>query len=133
MIACIWQHRAASAGRALGLPARYSPAWGVGAWFVPVVNLWIPYGAIRDCLPPDDPRRVRVLQWWIAWLIAATLVSAAGILAFFSTGAALALSIPAAVACIAVIAWAPGIVVAIATSHQATPWRPDPGNRGVTG
>ena len=71
VVACVWQHRAASAGRALGLPARHSPAWGVGAWFVPVVNLWIPYGAIRDCLPPDDPRRVRVLQWWIAWLIAA--------------------------------------------------------------
>ena len=72
VVACVWQHRAASAGRALGIPARYSPAWGVGAWFVPVANLWIPYGAIRDCLPPDDPRRVRrVLQWWIAWLIAA--------------------------------------------------------------
>jgi Domain of unknown function (DUF4328)/Protein of unknown function (DUF2510) len=118
VVACVWQHRAASAGRALGIPARYSPAWGVGAWFVPIANFWIPYGAIRDCLPPDDPRRVRVLHWWIAWLIAATLSSAAGILALFSTGAALGVSIPAAVACIAVIAWAPGIVQAVAIAHR---------------
>jgi hypothetical protein len=80
--------------------------------------LWIPFVAIRDCLPPDDPRRARVLQWWIAWLVAATLASAAGFLTFFSTGAALVVSIPAAVACIAVIAWAPGIVIAVAAAHR---------------
>ena len=61
VVACIWQHRAASAGRALGIPSRRSPGWGVGAWFVPVVNLWVPYSAIRDCLPPDDPHRPR--EW----------------------------------------------------------------------
>ena len=55
IVACVWQHRAASAGRALGIPARHSPAWGVGAWFVPIANYWIPYSAIRDCLPPGDP------------------------------------------------------------------------------
>ena len=43
---------------------------------------------------------------------------AAGICALFSTGAALALSIPAALACLAVIAWAPGIVTAIAAAHR---------------
>ena len=55
IVACIWQHRAASAGRALGIPSRHSPAWGVGSWFVPVVNLWMPYAAVRDCLPPGPP------------------------------------------------------------------------------
>ena len=108
IVACIWQHRAASAGRALGIPSRRSPAWGVGSWFVPVVNLWVPYSAIRDCLPPDDPHRRRVLQWWLAWLAAAFLSSAAAGCALFSTGAALVLSIPAALACLAVVAWAPG-------------------------
>ena len=110
--------RAASAGRALGIPSRRSPAWGVGAWFVPVVNLWVPYSAIRDCLPPGDRHRSRVLQWWIAWLLAAFLSSAAALCALFSTGAALVLSIPAALACLAVIAWAPGIVMAIAAAHR---------------
>ncbi len=118
VIACIWQHRAASAGRALGIPSRHSPAWGVGSWFVPIVNLWIPYAAVRDCLPPAHPHRPRVLHWWIAWLLAGILSSVAGATALFSTAAALVLSVPAALACLVVIAWAPGIVLAIAASHQ---------------
>ncbi len=68
VFACIWQHRAATAARSLGYPAARSPAWGVGCWFVPIVNLWMPYGAVRDCLPPDHPERARVLRWWVAWL-----------------------------------------------------------------
>jgi hypothetical protein len=118
IIACMWQHKAASAGRALGIPSRYSPAWGVGCWFVPVVNLWMPYGAVRDCLPPGHHQRSRVLHWWLALMLAWILSLTAGIAALSSTGAGLALSIPAALACLAVIAWAPGIVVAIATSHE---------------
>jgi hypothetical protein len=114
----IWQHRAASAGRALNIPSRQSPAWGVGAWFVPIANYWIPYCAIRDCLPPGDPRRAHVLRWWIAYLVAGNLLGAAWFAAFLSSGAALVLSIPAAVACIAVIAWAPGVVTAIASAHR---------------
>ena len=118
VVACIWQHRAASAGRALGIPSRSSPAWGVGSWFVPIVNLWIPYSAVRDCLPPGHPYRRRVLHWWIAWLLTGFLSTAAGASALFSTGTALVVSIPAALACLAVIAWAPGIVLAIVASHQ---------------
>ena len=118
VFACIWQHKAASAGRALGIPSQFSPAWGVGCWFVPVVNLWMPYQAVRDCLPPEHPHRPRVLQWWIALLLAGFLSFGAGAFALFSTGAALVLSIPAALACLAVIAWAPGIVLAIAAAHQ---------------
>ncbi len=118
VFACIWQHKAASAGRALGIPSQFSPAWGVGCWFVPVVNLWMPYQAVRDCLPPEHPQRPRVLQWWIALLLAGFLSFGAGAFALFSTGAALVLSIPAALACLAVIAWAPGIVLAIAAAHQ---------------
>jgi Domain of unknown function (DUF4328)/Protein of unknown function (DUF2510) len=118
IFACMWQHKAATAGRAVGIPARHSPAWGVGSWFVPVVNLWIPYAAVRDCLPEGHPQRSRVLQWWIAWLLASLLSTVAGVCALFSTGTALVLSVPAALACLAVIAWAPGIVVAIAAAHE---------------
>jgi hypothetical protein len=118
IVACIWQHRAATAARALGIPSPYSPAWGVGCWFVPVVNLWMPYGAVRACLPAGHPERPRVLRWWIALLCAGFLSSIAGGLALFSTAAALAVSIPAALACLALIAWAPGIVLAIAAAHQ---------------
>ena len=85
---------------------------------MPIVNYWIPYGAIRDCFPPDDPRRTRVLQWWIAWLIGSNLSLAAVITVFFSTGAALVVSILAALAYVAVIAWSPGIVTAVSAAHR---------------
>jgi hypothetical protein len=127
VIACIWQHRAASAGRALGFPADRSPAWGVGCWFVPVVNLWMPYSAIRDCLPPDDPHRPRVLQWWIAFLAAWVLSTAAGFCALASSGLALGVSIPAALAALAVIALSPSVVAAIAGAHRAAAGRPAAG------
>jgi hypothetical protein len=119
VIACIWQHRAASAARALGFPADRSPAWGVGCWFVPIVNLWMPYGAIRDCLPPGNPHRPRVLHWWIALLAAQVLYAAASFCALASSGLALAVSIPAALAALALIALSPGVVAAIAASHRA--------------
>jgi Domain of unknown function (DUF4328)/Protein of unknown function (DUF2510) len=118
IVACVWQHKAATAGRALGIPSRHSPAWGVGSWFVPVVNLWMPYAAVRDCLPPEHPYRPRVLHWWIAWILTSVLTTAAGTCALFSTGAALIVSVPAALACLAFIAWAPGIVLAITSAHQ---------------
>ncbi len=118
VFACIWQYRAASAARALGYPAARSPGWGVGCWFVPIVNLWMPYGAVRDCLPPGHPERARVLWWWVAWLCTAYLSLLSSVFALFSTGAGLAVSIPAALAALAVIAWAPGIVTAIGTAHR---------------
>jgi hypothetical protein len=118
VVALIWQHRAASAGRALGIASGQSPAWGVGAWFVPIVNLWIPYLAVRDCLPPEDVHRRRVLHWWLAWVVSLVAGTAAGVTALFSSGAALALSVPAALAGLAVVVWAPGIVSAVAAAHR---------------
>lgn len=118
IIACIWQHKAAVAARALGIPSSYSPGWGVGCWFVPIVNLWMPYGALRACLPPGDPRRAHVLRWWLA-LYAAWLLSVASTVAvIFSSTAGLIVAIPAALACLAVIAWAPRVVTDIAAVHQ---------------
>ncbi len=118
IIALVWQHRATSAGRALGIPSRRSPAWGVGSWFVPVVWWWIPYSAVRDCLPPGDAHRARVLHWWIAWLIAQVVSVSVGVCALFSSGAALVLAVPMLFANVAIIFWAPGIVAAIAASHR---------------
>ena len=64
----MWQYRAAQVARALRYPARHSPGWGVGCWFVPVVNLWMPYQALRDCLPSGHPARRYVLYTWILLL-----------------------------------------------------------------
>lgn len=133
IVALVWQHRAAAAGRALGIPSGMSPAWGVGCWFVPVVNLWMPYLAVRDCLPSDDEHRPRVLRWWIAWLLAEVLGIVAGVAAPFSSGTALALSVPAALAYVAVIAWAPGIVSAVAAAHREAMSRLSPVPSGPGG
>ena len=73
----MWQHRAATQARNLGYPATHSPGWGVGAWFVPVVNLWMPYQALRDCLPPQHPARANGLRAWVSYLSLGLLNSAA--------------------------------------------------------
>ena len=75
----VWQYRAARVAQALGYPARRSPGWGVGCWFVPVVNLWMPYQAIRDCLPPGHPGRPRVLVAWLLYLGYSIVVAPAAI------------------------------------------------------
>ncbi|HEY6624777.1 MAG TPA: DUF4328 domain-containing protein [Acidimicrobiales bacterium] len=87
----VWQHWAASTAGSLGYPARRSPALGVGGWFIPVCNLWFPYQAIRDCLPPGHPARRLVLHMWL-WLIASLVVAlvALGILWSAPTWATLA-------------------------------------------
>ena len=87
----VWQHWAASTAGSLGYPAKRSPALGVGGWFIPVCNLWFPYQAIRDCLPPGHPERRLVLHMWL-WLIASLVVGlvALGILWSAPTWATLA-------------------------------------------
>ena len=120
VVILMWQHRAASAARALGFPNTHSPAWGVGSWFVPILNFWFPYQAIRDCLPPGDPNRAHVLQWWLAFQVAGVLGVAAFLSAYFSSGVAFALSIPAAVLYVAVLATAPRVVAGIASTHRET-------------
>jgi hypothetical protein len=120
VFACIWQHRAATAARSLGFPAKHSPGWGVGSWFVPIVNLWMPYQAIRDCLPPHDPRRALVVRWWLVLTATWLLTSVAGLVALFSSDAALGIGIPAAVACVGLLATAPQVVTAIRSAHGAS-------------
>jgi hypothetical protein len=119
VFACVWQHRAASAARALGWPAKRSPGWGVGSWFVPIVNIWMPYQAIRDCMPPEDPNRSLVLRWWLIFTATWSLTTAAGVAALFSSGVVLGLGIPAAVACVGLFATAPQVVTSIGAAHRA--------------
>ena len=75
VLVLMWQYRAAKTARFLGLPAARSPGLGVGSWFIPVVNLWFPYQAIRDCLPPGHADRQVVNQMW-ACFIAVLIVNA---------------------------------------------------------
>lgn len=119
VLACVWQHRAASTARSLGLPATHSPAWGVGSWFVPIVNLWMPYQAIRDCLPPADPHRPLVLRWWLILTGAWSTALGAAISIYFSQGVALGFAIPCALFSLGLLATAPRMVTVISAAHQA--------------
>src|SRR5947209_5148729 len=60
----MWTMRAVNVARNLRYPAKRTPGWAVAGWLVPIVNLWFPYQAVRDCLAPDNPERRTVKQWW---------------------------------------------------------------------
>jgi len=84
----VWQYHAARVARGVGYPARTSPAFGVGSWFIPVVNLWFPYWALADCLPPEHRLRPSVLSAWLAYIGAGFLSSVSSLTALFSAVAA---------------------------------------------
>lgn len=118
----VWQHRAASAARWLGLPARHSPAWGVAFWFIPVANLWCPYQALRDCLPPGHPVRRRVLVCWLLFL-ASSVVDVTGAWAWLLSGLPTAagdgLLTAAAALWVVVLVLGWRLVAAVGAAHEA--------------
>ena len=78
----VWQHRAASEARLLGYPAHRSSGWGVGSWFVPVVNLWMPFQSLRDCLPIGHPARRNVTYLQVVYILGSFILFPAGVVAF---------------------------------------------------
>jgi Domain of unknown function (DUF4328) len=76
----LWQYRAATTARRLGFPARRSPGLGVGSYFIPVVQLWFPYQALRDCLPPNREHRRLVLVVWLLLIVSGVISASQTIL-----------------------------------------------------
>jgi hypothetical protein len=103
----------------MGLPAKRSPGWGVGFWFIPVVNLWMPYQAIRDCLAHDDPNRAMVLRYWLLYLGMGlgTALTIIGLMVSTPVGVVFALG--AGLCALGVLAAAPRVVMSIAVAHRA--------------
>lgn len=77
---CMFMYRANANVRALGATAlEYSPGWCGGYWFVPILNLFRPYQAMKEiykasCKPNDTAwKGVQPLAvfgwWWGCWLI----------------------------------------------------------------
>jgi hypothetical protein len=76
----IWQHRGHANLRVFGVGGlRFSPAWAVGWWLIPLVNLAMPYLTVRELYKASDPdagaidwaaARAPLLLplWWGAWL-----------------------------------------------------------------
>jgi hypothetical protein len=119
IVVCIWQFRAATAARAMRLPAKRSPGWGVAFWFIPIVNFWMPYQAIRDCLAPTDPNRAHVLRYWLFTLGVEAGAILTIIAIIISTPAGVILAVLTGASALGVLATAPQVVVSIAVAHRA--------------
>lgn len=115
----VWQHRAASAARWLGLPGRHTPAWGIAFWFIPVANLWCPYQALRDCLPPGHPGRRLVLGCWLLYLGTGVTTLGAYVAAAFSRPAGVAVLVLLAVLWLSVLVLGRRLVTVVADAHRA--------------
>ena len=77
----VWTHRACRNLRSLGRPGHLSPAWAAWSWFIPVVNVVLPWLAVQDLWTGSGGRpRGRLLlgAWWVAWLAACAAWVAAG-------------------------------------------------------
>jgi hypothetical protein len=115
----IWQYRAATTARALGYPARRSPGLGAWSWVIPLVNLWFPYQAIRDLLPPGHALRALVLRTWLFYIGSLLAVTVSYLVAFSSSGAG------QAIGCLAIVGWilvgtgAYRVAKAVAADHAA--------------
>lgn len=76
-----WLYRASANAHAVSDQMKISPGWGIGFFFVPVVNLWKPFQALRETwqasLSPEAPDNVPVPTtmriWWGLWLLASVL------------------------------------------------------------
>jgi hypothetical protein len=78
-----WLFRARRNGEALGVAGfRWSPGWTIGSWFIPFVNLVLPFRVVAEIGRASDPglpdnhlaypayrRQVLLGFWWAAWLV----------------------------------------------------------------
>jgi len=101
----MWFYKAVTVAERLGLPARWSPGWAIGSWFIPIVSLWFPYQSAVDCLPPGHPGRSTLKRWWALWIATQVMGVATAGIAFVGNS---------------VLAWAAavvGIVVVVAAAQ----------------
>ncbi len=77
----VWFHRAHRVLASANASPRHSPAWAVGSWFVPFVNLVIPKQAANDLWRAGAPDRVPgfVHAWWALWLTSGVLRAFVGL------------------------------------------------------
>lgn len=114
----IWQHSAATVARGLGYPSRTSPAYGVGSWFIPVINLWFPYWALSDTLPPDHPMRGRCLLAWLSYLGALLVGTTTLFVALASTAAAVVVMIISGALAVVAVGLGAQLITAVHEDHR---------------
>lgn len=77
---CAWLVRASKNARALGARGmEFTPGWTAGWFFVPVMNLFRPYEAVKELYQASDPESGAsdwaaleppgfILSWWLSWI-----------------------------------------------------------------
>jgi hypothetical protein len=86
----MWKHRAYRNLRALGARhLEFTPGWVVGYYFIPILNLFRPYLAMKEIWLKSDPlgapkrftpAPLQLKLWWTAWLTASFLGPISGFL-----------------------------------------------------
>ena len=78
----MWIYRANSNAHALGAAGmRFRPGWAVGWYFIPILNLWKPYQAMKEIWKVSaDPRTWQAQErspllpwWWFLWIVSGIL------------------------------------------------------------
>ncbi len=72
-----WLYRAYANVEALGPPhPRYEKGWAIGAWFIPILNVFRPKQIINDVWDSGQPRKDPpwwLMVWWLGFLISGVL------------------------------------------------------------
>lgn len=113
----VWFYRSAVAAAALDLPARRSPGWAVGSWFIPVVNLWWPCQSSRELLPPGHAMRGRITLLWVVGIISGVL-TLVGLVVVMVGDAPVAVAVAPTFVTALVLLAARGVVTAILREHE---------------
>ena len=80
----VWFYRARVNAEGHGWPQRHARVWTIAAWFIPLINLWLPFRIMTDIwragLPPEARANRAILPgiWWTCCLTYALLSVAAG-------------------------------------------------------
>jgi hypothetical protein len=75
----MWLYRVSNNVAAFGATTQHSSGWAVGSFFVPIMNLFVPYQAIRDIWKKSEPNATDAFSygvsppgffpaWWGFWI-----------------------------------------------------------------
>lgn len=76
----MWLYRVSNNVAAFGATTQHSSGWAVGSFFVPIVNLFVPYQAVKDIWKKSDPTATDAFSygvsppgffpaWWGFWIV----------------------------------------------------------------
>lgn len=76
-----WQYQAQCNLYAIGRTPEYTPGWGVGYWFIPIMNLFRPYQNLKDLTSKSHPDLApfpTLGLYWTCWLCSNIVANISG-------------------------------------------------------